>query len=421
MSRARGSRAVTRSFAEIPRELVDWLEPGRIALREITLVAGMPGIGKSQWACLLAARLSCGELGEPAGTLYITAEDSPGATIRPRLEAAGSDLTRVHGIQLVRDGYEDALRLPDDVELLDELIASTDARLVVIDPLFNHLSGSVDSYKDQSIRQALGPLKQLAEKHRCAVVVIVHVNPGQSSDAYVRIGGSKSGLQGAARAVFVFARDPDDPGGEHGSQRVLANVKNNLAVEAPSQLYRIEPILLPAGVGEPAQETSRVVQIGLSDCSGRDLLAMPDGEERTLLEEATDWLRDELGAGARTSGDLFRDARRAGHAEKTVRRALKQVADKTKVGNGPGSSWYWFLKPDQVPLRPDGPWPSSNLANGVGQVPDAASQAGSRPSETPKIPNLAKPLELAKFGAEEAVLSEARELVQNGHAEWTEP
>jgi AAA domain len=63
------------------------LEPGRVPIGLVTVLAGQGGLGKSQWTTLLPARLSRGEFGEPGASLVATAEDSPGTTVRPRLDA----------------------------------------------------------------------------------------------------------------------------------------------------------------------------------------------------------------------------------------------------------------------------------------------------------------------------------------------
>src|SRR6266498_1540414 len=80
-------RLLATPAAKIQREAVEWLEPGRVPIGLVTVLAGVGGLGKSQWTCLLAARLSRGELGDPGVTLIATAEDSPSTTVVPRLEA----------------------------------------------------------------------------------------------------------------------------------------------------------------------------------------------------------------------------------------------------------------------------------------------------------------------------------------------
>jgi hypothetical protein len=106
----------------------------------------------------------------------------------------------------------------------------------------------------------------------------MHLNKAQGLAPLQRLSGS--GAFGAlARSVLLFDRDPDDPDGEMGSQRVLAHIKCNVGPEMPSLLYRIEPTLLPATAEEPEVETSRLELIGDSPHSGRALLNSTTGEK----------------------------------------------------------------------------------------------------------------------------------------------
>lgn len=105
---------------------------GRVPLGLVTVLCGIAGLGKSSWTCLLAGRLSLGELGPPATTLIATAEDSLATTVRPRLEAVRADLELVKFVK-------------------------------------------IDSHKDQSVRRALAPLHRLAENYGCAVIGLLHL------------------------------------------------------------------------------------------------------------------------------------------------------------------------------------------------------------------------------------------------------
>lgn len=141
-------RAVATVAADVQRERVEWLSPGRVPLRMVTVLSGYGGLGKSQWTALLAA--------ENAGfTLIATAEDSPSATVRPRLEAVGADLERVAFVSIqTDDGFEDGLTIPDDIDTLHELVIDHAANLLIVDPLVAHLPGDIDSHKDQSVSGA---------------------------------------------------------------------------------------------------------------------------------------------------------------------------------------------------------------------------------------------------------------------------
>jgi hypothetical protein len=79
-----------------PRNL-SWLVPGLIPLPTLTLVAGVGGLGKSMWLAGVAARLSRGDLDGhgPADAVIVSHEDTAAEVLRPRVEAAGGDPSRV--------------------------------------------------------------------------------------------------------------------------------------------------------------------------------------------------------------------------------------------------------------------------------------------------------------------------------------
>jgi RecA-family ATPase len=88
----------TRQLADVKAEPVRWLWPGRIAVGKVTLLAGNPGLGKSQISASLAGIVttgarwpSDGALAEPGAVAILTAEDDAGDTWVPRLKAAGAD------------------------------------------------------------------------------------------------------------------------------------------------------------------------------------------------------------------------------------------------------------------------------------------------------------------------------------------
>ncbi len=358
--------------AQVKRESVEWLELGRVPLGMVTVLAGVGGLGKSTLTCLWAAE-------NPGVTLIVTAEDSPEATVRPRLEAAGADLERVRFV-VVRTEYdmEDGLVIPDDVGRLEELVAETGATLVVVDPLVAHLPGNVDSYKDQSVRRALAPLYRLAKTQGCAVVALIHLNKAQGLTPLARLSGSGA-FGAAARSVLLLDRDPDDE--ENGSRRVLAHIKCNVGPEMPSLLYEIEPILLEEKDGQPRVETSRLRLLGESEHDGRALLALPSGEERSQLDEACDFLKAELAGGGRyLASDVLRSARQVGLTEATIRRARKKLDVETSKEGFEGR-WEWSLTKASQALTPSQVTPSSKPNNDTGLRPFRDTKASSPGSD----------------------------------------
>lgn len=125
-------------LSEVVPTRVSWLWPGRIPFGEITLIDGDPGLGKSAITTDLAARVSMGRPMpdgaecEVAGVVILSAEDALDDTIRPRLDAAGADTTRILGIPTIGTGDAEHMpAVPDDHdarERLTERIAELEAQ-----------------------------------------------------------------------------------------------------------------------------------------------------------------------------------------------------------------------------------------------------------------------------------------------------
>jgi AAA domain len=227
--------------------------------------------------------------------------------------------------------------LPHDVGALRDLIESTGSQLVVIDPLMAHLASNVNSWKDQMVRQALAPLHALADATATAILIVAHLNKGQGTDPLQRLGGS-IGIPAAARSVLLLGRDPDDPDGEQGSQRVLAHVKSNVSELTPSLRFKIE-----TGCADGTRvETARIVQTGISTYTGSDLLVSDRRERGSKLAEAVAYLDRALADGPRPVQELKGEAEQFGIAEQTLLRAKKTLGvESFKLDFGRG--WAWRL------------------------------------------------------------------------------
>jgi RecA-family ATPase len=328
-------RAGSISAAEIELKPVEWLWPGRVPLHAITVLAGGPGLGKSLLTIQLAAKLTQGRLsGEPANVLMLTAEDPLAQIVRPRLEAAGANLDRIQFASMTRDGMETPILLPNDIAALGSLVEQKSARLVVIDPLMAHLAGSIDSWKDQKVRQALAPLHQLAEQKDTAVLVVAHLNKGQGNDPLQRLGGS-IGIPAAARSVLLLGRDPDDP---DGSRRVLAHVKNNMAAPVPSLAFTIQSVEL----ADSAIETVRAVDAGLSSYQAADLLSIERPLRRSKLAEAVALIDEQLEDGSQLANELTAKAKELGISASTLKRARQERGVESRK-SAFDAGWLWSL------------------------------------------------------------------------------
>ncbi len=122
-------RPVLTCLADVSPEDVTWIWRGRVAAGKLNLIAGDPGLGKSFVTLDLIARYTTGRPmpdgspGIPSGTaILLSAEDGLADTIRPRLDALGADVRRVHYVATVIDGRQERSIQLADVEALEEAI-----------------------------------------------------------------------------------------------------------------------------------------------------------------------------------------------------------------------------------------------------------------------------------------------------------
>lgn len=328
-------RARTVALSDVQPEQVSWLWKGRIPFGKLTLLDGDPGLGKSTLALEVAARLTRGEAlldGGPldvSSVLILSAEDGLGDTIRPRLEAAGADVSRVFAIQAVTvsEGEEEFPCLRH-VAAIEEAIQAHAARLLVIDPLMAYLGGETNSWRDQDVRRALAPVAAMAERTGAAVLIIRHLTKSGGSNAVYRGGGS-IGISGAARSILIVAKDPDDE-----ERRVLASAKSNLSRPPDSLAYRLRM------AGDVARVEFETGSVPLT--ADQLLAAQEQTEDRGARGEAEDFLRELLGDGAVGSNDVFKAARAAGISEITLRRAKARLKIQPRK-SGLTGGWLWEL------------------------------------------------------------------------------
>lgn len=340
------------------------------------MIAGNPGLGKSQLTLWLAAVVSTGGAwpdggNAPAGdVLLVSAEDDPADTIRPRLEAAGADLARVHILDAMRETSTDGVDrergcdLSRDVPAIAVALAARPAvKALIVDPVTAFLGGT-DGHKTGEVRGLLRPLERLAQDRGIAIVLVSHLNKGGSSEALMRVTGSLAFIA-AARAGFLVVADSEQP-----ERRLFLDAKNNIARKADGLVFTVEEATIPSGWRDGRIATSRIVWTGeTATVTADEALAAQAtaGEDRSAREEATDWLRDALAHGPRPRRDLERAAQADGLAWKTIQRGAKVLGvTMTRAGFGAGSIWalpapfrpsdrHLGHPSDVAPMETDGP------------------------------------------------------------------
>jgi RecA-family ATPase len=235
---------IVRASSIQPKPL-KWLWPGMVPRGKITILDGDPGTGKSLVTMDLAARLSAGDplpdnetKYKPQNIILICAEDDAADTLIPRLDMAGADLSRIDIVNqgLDAQGNPKPMTIPGDLDAVEFAIESVRAALLIIDPIMAYMGEKVHTHNDASVRAALGPLKDLAQRTGCAVLMVRHLNKNGEAKALYRGGGSIA-FTGLARSALIVDRHPEEPG-----VVVLAQAKSNLARMTQSYSYTIDAV-----------------------------------------------------------------------------------------------------------------------------------------------------------------------------------
>ena len=306
-------------MSEIQSEEIEWLWYPFIPYGKLTIIQGDPGDGKTTLALNIAAKLSKGEsldeemkISEPINIIYQTAEDGLADTVKPRLELAYADCERI----LVIDESSEALSMAD--ERLEEAIKLTNAKLLILDSIQAYLGAGTDINRANEARDMTKKLGALAEKHKCAVLLIGHMNKASGTKASYRGIGSID-FFAVARSVLLVGRIEGEE-----SLRAVVQIKNNLAAFGNSKAFEL------------SEEGFR--WIGDYDISADEVLGgiapkanKLDQAKRLLLELAE-------GTNRMQSKDIFEIAKEEEISKRTLENAKRELNISAKKIN---NTWYW--------------------------------------------------------------------------------
>jgi len=371
---------------DIEPKNVTWLWRGRVPQGRITLLVGRPGEGKSFLSCDLAARVSTGTPWpdgadcESGSVIFITGEDDPADTIRPRLDAHYAAAQRIHLLSAVKsldaDGEFERMLILADVSVIEQALTRIpDCKLVVIDPIGSFLGGKTDANRDNEVRAVLAPIAQLAEKHGAAVLIVAHRRKSTGNYADDLALGSR-GFTGIARSVLHLSSDPDNK-----RRRLLLPGKNNLAEvqtglaftiggDPPSLCWEHDPVAMTADDGLAAETAGS-----------------KHGPEAEAEKEAIEYLRHALGSGPRLVKEIQEESREGFFISKrTLDRAKQRIRVESFRPENPGP-WWWRL-PSSTSPEQDANSPQVKQLGDLGNVPQNRTKTSISDTETEHIAKL---------------------------------
>ncbi len=309
-------------MSDIEAKEVEWLWYPFIPYGKLTIIQGDPGDGKTTMVLNIAAAVSRGEgfdecmnITEPMNVIYQTAEDGLADTVKPRLEQARADCSRV----LVIDETNKALSMLD--KRVEEALDKTSARLLIMDPIQAYLGGSMDMNRANEAREMTKHLATIAEQRNCAIILIGHMNKAGGCKAAYRGMGSID-FFAVARSVLLVGRVIGKD-----NYRAMVQIKNNLA---------------PFGHPKAFELTEDGFEwIGDYDISADDMLGGYAPKE-SKLDQAKGLLRVLAeDKDAVSSNELIELAKVEGISKRTMDNARKEMGLKSQKVN---NTWYVKLK-----------------------------------------------------------------------------
>lgn len=339
---------------DLEPEPVDWLWRGYLPGGMLSLLVGNPGTGKTNAAMDIAARWTSGiampfedgwgndtVVRQPGRVLFLSNEDSNKHTMRPRAAAAGADLERM---DFIAPGEQ--LRLPDRMANLEAMISAGNYSLVIFDPLETVLGRGyngrpLDINKGTEVREALNPLRELAERTGVSFLILHHTN--KKVVAAIHAASGSNSLGGIVRSFLMAGKDGED--------RVLAAVKVNVGREGQSLAYTVEDGYDVRRDGRQV-ETSRVRWIGPVETTGDDMQSGLDVTGRRAGERRAGKQAQEILRKMECDGDGAVEIRKAQEATAGIvsARQLQRIADAFGL-RGLHHDGFWRRAP--APASPD--------------------------------------------------------------------
>jgi len=320
-----------------------WAWHERVLLGYLNLQIGEEGVGKGNLTAWQAARITRGELpgdlkGSPARVAFVGDEDAWDHIWVPRLAAAGAALSGVAYIEAGTKGG--GLDVRTDADALREYIEAEDVRFVYFDQLLDNLGIGTDHWKDKHVRDALAPLRAVAQTTDCAMLASMHPNKREGSFRD-RVSGTPA-FNALSRSSLLVAHHPDEDG-----RVVVVRAKGNYSAEPPAFEFRIQETPVTAGSGKRARTltTSKIVDTRETGLRAEDVLgakprSKPDSE-RSLAKARL----SELMAGvSRPAAEVLAQMEAEGFSRRTTQWARKEL----KIGawqEGYQGPHYWGRKP----------------------------------------------------------------------------
>lgn len=282
-------------------------------------------------------------------------EDNDADTLKPRLLALGADEARA----FAWDSEKPPPRLPEQLTALEDFLAASDARLLVLDPLLAMIDAGIVQ-NNHAVRALLDELARMAARRRCAMLLLRHLTKARPGQVLYRGAGAMA-FSAACRLVSLVARDPHD-----AACAILATQKNNLAEAPPSLSYR----------WDKTADGAQLIWLGATPWSADELSRRRRDRTARTRQQARALLQKLLAEGPQFASQIWSQAKRRRLSVNTVNRAKKELKVRSeRVDYRARRLHFWLLPHQELPPHlkkhaPDGlqPWLDALKDGGVRQI-----------------------------------------------------
>ena len=336
--------------SSIQAKPIEWVFDELIPSGMISILAGKAGEGKTNlalWMASLVSRENSQFNGKPVkhGRVLIwSGEDAAEYVLIPRLRAFGADMDKIDLIgrnTMDTDGRLISFSIAEDLPLLEQSInnrkgfaGNNTYTLLILDPIIATVRK--DMNQANIVRQALDPLRELAENQNVAVLGITHFSKGGIiGEPQDKVIGSQA-FTALSRMTLGLVRDSQT------DNRRLVILKTNITDDRVGYEFSYTFTTDDDGCGVP-----RIELLGALQGSARQLMAEIAPEETAgAVADAMAFLKGILYDAPLTAKQIEAEARGAGHSWDAIRRAAQKLGIQKRKDTGPNGKWRWALPSD---------------------------------------------------------------------------
>lgn len=293
-------------------------------------------------------------------------------TIKPRLVAAGADVSRVKQIKPPKDDRRVLdVTDPDHIAMLRKAMKAYDAVFIVFDPMTSSMGGhNVDS--EDRLRAALEPfIEAVCHTDGASVLAIKHFTKVESADPSILLGGNRGWSQ-IARSFLAIASHPDSTPTE--PRFVVGVHKGNMTGDRTARVFK--PVTKTLTIEDRDVTVAKIEWSGESDCTPHEALrarlAVERGQgskDKPARVTAESWLREFLKeSGPTTRKDVLRlhkaervDAGLPPFSDRALDNAWGKITDGGQAGarTRKGKEIVWSMIGHETPGSDDSDDPAT--------------------------------------------------------------